>query len=183
MGIQDWWAGPQPEQLCCCQSRAGISPQHCPVLCVVSQHGSLLALAFHPIQQFSMPNLRILRHKTSNENTIPVFKKFLKYLCFKAAKSWPWLSFNVCLYSVFSAHIHEAQPQWSPSYGLEGPTGHGHHIPAVSANFSPGAWTSEVHPWSRKFGNSLQILSNKWQNIEMLGWIYFRLILLYQFQK
>lgn len=37
---------------------------------------------------------------------------------FQAAKPWPWLPVNVCLSSVCSAHVHEAQPQWLPSYGL-----------------------------------------------------------------
>lgn len=53
------------------------SPHSAVLSCVWCQHGSLLALVFHPIPQFDMPNLRILRHKTSNEITLPVLKKFL----------------------------------------------------------------------------------------------------------
>lgn len=101
---------------------AGIFAQCSTVACAVpvwvTARSCLLRTIFYP--SLTCHNLGYQGTGLAVESLFQFQKRpWSKVPVFQVANSWGLrLSFSVCLYSVCSARAHEAQCQWSPSYGL-----------------------------------------------------------------
>lgn len=164
VGMQDRSAGPQPEQLYCCQTAAGIVPQCCPVLCVVPAWitaGPCLPsypTVWHAIIEDIEAQNQQWNHSSSFEK-VPG----MKHLCFRL-QNLDHDSHSMFACIQFVQHMPMRPSHSDPPVMVCGVPQvldtAGHHIPAASAKLSLRAQMSKGMPgaetflWSRNLGNS-----------------------------
>lgn len=173
--MQDRSAGPQPEQLHCCQTAAGIAPQCCPVLCVVPAWVTAgPCLPSYPTVWHAI--IEDIEAQNQQWNHSSSFEKFpgMKHLCFRL-QNLDHDSHSVFACIQFVQHMPMRPSHSDPPVMVCGVPQvldtAGHHIPAASAKLSLRAQMSKVCLGLRPscgpetLETLCQTLSNKWENI------------------